>query len=174
MRDPLQRVECLEAEFERDIAHRRFIPYIQAHEFEALLFAEPRQFAAAFPGAISQIDNLVSIRSGFPSPEHIDDGFDSAKHLGGGGHHPDEFAALASIVDWGVIDVFRKFTSGPGHYTFWEFVIPRSYERNLGWRIDHMYATESLAERCKWCSVDKAPRELDRPSDHTFVVAEFG
>jgi hypothetical protein len=78
MRDPLQRVECLEAEFERDIAHRRFIPYIQAHEFEALLFAEPRQFAAAFPGAISQIDNLVSIRSGFPSPEHIDDGFDSA------------------------------------------------------------------------------------------------
>ena len=38
---------------------------------------------------------------------------------------------------------------------------------------DHMYATDPLAARCQWCNVDKAPRELDRPSDHTFVVAEF-
>jgi exodeoxyribonuclease-3 len=105
-----------------------------------------------------------------PTP---DDVFDSQKHLGGVGHHPDEFAALASIVDWGLTDLFRKFTQGPGHYTFWEFVIPRALERNLGWRIDHMYATEPLASRCAWCTVDKAPRELERPSDHTFVVAEI-
>lgn len=105
-----------------------------------------------------------------PTP---DDVFDSPKHFGGVGHHPDEFAALAAITDWGLTDLFRKFTQGAGHYTFWEFVIPRAYERNLGWRIDHMYATEPLAERCKWCEVDRAPRELDRPSDHTFVVAEF-
>jgi hypothetical protein len=76
--DPIQRAECLEAEFEHDISHRRFIPYIQAHEFEALLFAEPRQFGIAFPGATTQIDDLVSIRNQFPSPEHVDDGFDSA------------------------------------------------------------------------------------------------
>jgi exodeoxyribonuclease-3 len=105
-----------------------------------------------------------------PTP---DDVFDSAKHFGGVGHHPDEFAALGSVVGWGLTDLFRKFTEGPGHYTFWEFVIPKSYERNLGWRIDHFYATEALAARCSSCVVDRGPRELERPSDHTFVVAEF-
>jgi exodeoxyribonuclease III len=105
-----------------------------------------------------------------PTP---DDVFDSVKHLGGVGHHPDEFAALADVVEWGLTDLFRKFTEGPGNYTFWEFVIPKAFERNLGWRIDHLYGTESLAARCESCVVDRAPRELERPSDHTFVVAEF-
>ena len=78
VRDPYGRVECLEEGFERDMAHRRFIPYIQLHEFEALLFAAPRKFEVAFPGAASKIDELVSIRGSFSTPEHIDDGFDSA------------------------------------------------------------------------------------------------
>jgi hypothetical protein len=73
VRDPIQRVECLEAGFAQDIDHRRFIPYIQLHEFEALLFAEPRNFEVAFPGEASKIDDLMSIRNEFSSPEHIDD-----------------------------------------------------------------------------------------------------
>ncbi|MGO9227854.1 MAG: DUF4276 family protein [Bryobacteraceae bacterium] len=76
--DPVKRVECLEAGFAQDIAHRQFIPYIQLHEFEALLFAEPRKFNIAFPGETSKIDTLLSIRDEFPSPEHIDDGSDTA------------------------------------------------------------------------------------------------
>jgi len=44
----------------------------------ALLFAEPRKFDVAFPDATSKIDDLVSIREGFSSPEPIDDGFDTA------------------------------------------------------------------------------------------------
>jgi len=105
-----------------------------------------------------------------PTP---DDVFDSARHLGGVGHHPDEFAALARVVQWGWTDLFRKFTDGPGHYTYWEFVIPNSFARNLGWRIDHVYATKPMADRCTSCVIDRAPRGLERPSDHTFVVAEF-
>jgi len=71
--DPVKRVECLEDAFAQDIAHRRFIPYVQLHEFEALLFAEPQQFVIAFPGEISKIDALESVRNQFASPEHIDD-----------------------------------------------------------------------------------------------------
>jgi len=48
--DPIQRVECLEERLGQDLSHRRFIPYIQLHEFEALLFAEPKRFEAEFPG----------------------------------------------------------------------------------------------------------------------------
>ena len=78
VRDPVQRVKCLEEGFEHDLDHRRFIPYIQLHEFEALLFAEPWKFEVAFPGETSKIGGLVSIRNEFSSPEHIDDGSDTA------------------------------------------------------------------------------------------------
>jgi exodeoxyribonuclease III len=40
-------------------------------------------------------------------------------------------------------------------------------------RIDHMWATESLAQKCRASWIDKEPRKLERPSDHAPVVAEF-
>ncbi|MCW5935796.1 MAG: exodeoxyribonuclease III [Fimbriimonadaceae bacterium] len=89
------------------------------------------------------------------------------------GFQPEEKAALARAVEWGWTDCFRKHTQGPGHYTFWDYLIPRSLERNYGWRIDHIYATPPLAERCVECVVDKAPRAMDRPSDHTPLIATF-
>lgn len=101
------------------------------------------------------------------------DVFEPERQRGKVGFHPDEIEALKRIVDWGFTDTFRKFTSGAGHYTFWEFYIPKAFERNLGWRIDHIYATPTLAEKCTSCVVDKVPRALEKPSDHTFVVAEF-
>lgn len=89
------------------------------------------------------------------------------------GFQPEEKEALARAVDWGWTDCFRKHTQGPGHYTFWDFLIPRAVERNFGWRIDHIYATEPLAALCTECVVDKAPRAMERPSDHTPLVAGF-
>jgi len=105
-----------------------------------------------------------------PEPQDV---YDSKRLLGSVGHNPEEFTRLANIVDFGLIDVFRKFEEGPGHYTFWDFTIPRSVERNLGWRIDHIYATEPMAALCKSCTVDMGPRSWPRPSDHTFVIADF-
>ncbi len=106
------------------------------------------------------------------APESTDV-YDSPKMLGGVGHHPDEFVRLAKIVEFGLTDVFRKLHPEAGHYTFWDFQIPRSVDRNLGWRIDHIYATEALAALCDSCTIDVAARKLERPSDHTFVVAHF-
>lgn len=101
------------------------------------------------------------------------DVFDSPKLLGGVGHHPDEFSRLTNIVSCGMIDLFRIHNFDPGHYTFWDFVIPGALARGLGWRIDHIYATEALAEKCSSCVIDKDPRSWERPSDHTFVTATF-
>lgn len=42
--DPLKRVEFLEQRFAEDIDDRRFIPYIQLHEYEAYLFSDPTCF----------------------------------------------------------------------------------------------------------------------------------
>ena len=102
-----------------------------------------------------------------------DDVFEPKKHEGSVGFHPEEISRLEMILDWGWVDLFRQLTSGPDHYTFWEFVIPNSVKKNLGWRIDHIYAPKELAQSCKSCTIDIAPRLLEKPSDHTVVVAEF-
>jgi exodeoxyribonuclease-3 len=93
--------------------------------------------------------------------------------LGKVGHHLDEFARLAAIVEFGWTDCFRKFTKGPGHYTFWDYRIPPSWSRNLGWRIDHIYATPALVGKCTRCWIDTEPRKKPKASDHTPVLAEF-
>lgn len=100
-----------------------------------------------------------------------DDVYDSKRFYGGVGHHPDEFSRLERIVEFGLTDLFRQHTQGPGHYTFWDFTLPRGVDRNLGWRIDHIYATAPLAKLCTDCTIDKAARKLPKPSDHTFVIA---
>ena len=102
-----------------------------------------------------------------------EDVYDSPKLLGGIGHHPDEFARLDTILDFGLIDTFRMFTTEGGNYTFWDFTVPNGFKRNIGWRIDHIYATEVLASLCKECVIDRDARTRERPSDHTFVTATF-
>jgi exodeoxyribonuclease-3 len=103
-----------------------------------------------------------------PTPLDV---YDSKRFYGGVGHHPDEMSRLATIVDFGLTDLFRKHTAEGGHYTFWDFTLPRGVDRNLGWRIDHIYATEPLAKLCTDCTIDVAARKLPKPSDHTFVTA---
>ena len=76
--DPYQRVSILEAALSDDIADSRFIPYIQLHEFEALLLADPAKLDLYFYEYEDGIARLVEMAEGFDSPELIDDGDVSA------------------------------------------------------------------------------------------------
>lgn len=83
-----------------------------------------------------------------------------------------EREALREVLSLGFSDVFRKFTSESGHYSWWDYRAA-AFRRNLGWRIDHHYLTPDLYERAKSCSIDVTPRKLTQPSDHAPVVVEF-
>ena len=48
-----------------------------------------------------------------------------------------------------------------------------SLQRNRGWRLDHIMATNTLAEKSINCYIDKEPRAMEHPSDHTPVIAQF-
>ena len=87
--------------------------------------------------------------------------------------HPAVHEQLKKVMDWGFVDVFRMRCSEPGQYTFWDYRMRGSFKRNLGWRLDHIMATQPLAEKCTDCYIDKEPRIAERPSDHTPIVAEF-
>ena len=67
----------LEAEFQQEINHPRFRPYLQLHEFEALLFVNPEITARMFPET-NKLRELQEIRNGFNSPEEINDGVTTA------------------------------------------------------------------------------------------------
>ena len=71
--DPYRRVEALETAFARDVDHQRFVPYIQLHEFEALLLSDPSHFASRFLGRDREVQNLINLSAQLPSPELIDD-----------------------------------------------------------------------------------------------------
>ena len=51
---------------------RRFIPYVQMHEFEGLLFSNPSQLAYALRRQ-DLAQQFWAIRKDFETPEHIDD-----------------------------------------------------------------------------------------------------
>lgn len=76
-REPYARVAILERALAEDINDPRFIPYIQVHEFEALIFADPVKLAAEYLGYESKIEILQKI-SQEKSPELINDGADTA------------------------------------------------------------------------------------------------
>jgi len=76
--DVFARVVALEAALLEDIDDSRFIPYIQLHEFEALLLSDPNAFACRYPDHARQIERLEQLCARFDSPEHIDDGQQSA------------------------------------------------------------------------------------------------
>ncbi|WP_271252064.1 exodeoxyribonuclease III [Pseudanabaena sp. Chao 1811] len=80
-----------------------------------------------------------------------------------------EREALAEVLNLGFKDVFRKFESDGGYYSWWDY---RSggFSRNRGWRIDYHFLTESLYERATACEIDVEPRKLTQPSDHTPVI----
>ena len=101
------------------------------------------------------------------------DVFDPEKYEGGVSCHPDERAILRKFLDWGFVDIFRKHEPDGGHYTFWDYRVPNALKRNIGWRIDYVLATSPLAEKSQNAWVDTRPRALEKPSDHTFLMAEF-
>jgi Domain of unknown function (DUF4276) len=71
--DPHTRAKCMEDRLQDDIQDNRLVPYIQLHEFEALLFSDVHMFKIAFPDRLAEVQKLKSVRDGFLSPEHIDD-----------------------------------------------------------------------------------------------------
>ena len=78
LKDPRKKVLQLEEALKGDISHQRFMPYLQLHEFEALLLSEPSKFAVEFLNHKKPIENLSKVCSQFDSPELIDDGLDTA------------------------------------------------------------------------------------------------
>jgi exodeoxyribonuclease III len=83
-----------------------------------------------------------------------------------------ERAALKEVVAFGLEDTFRRHHSEPGRYSWWDYRM-LGFPKNRGLRIDAIYATRSLAERCEAADIDREARKGKLPSDHAPVWARF-
>jgi len=83
-----------------------------------------------------------------------------------------ERAALRALLETGLEDCFRRFEQPEKSFSWWDYRM-MAFRRNAGLRIDLVLASRALAGKCAACHIDKAPRKLERPSDHAPVVAAF-
>lgn len=72
-----QKIDFIEKAFYKDINHPKFSPYIQLHEFEALLFSKPSIIDFLMSGNVSSNSELQKVASQFGSPEEINQGPDT-------------------------------------------------------------------------------------------------
>ena len=73
-----ERVTYLERKLRNDVDNPRFHPYLQLHEFEALLFTDPQEIYKRLSGTEAQLDKLKQIRKNFHTPEDINEGRQTA------------------------------------------------------------------------------------------------
>jgi len=91
-----------------------------------------------------------------------------------GGIHvsPPERAAFRKLLEVGFADAFRLFEQPEKEFSWWDYRL-NAFQRGWGLRIDFVLLSAELAKACKSAVIDKAPRALERPSDHTPVVVEL-
>jgi exodeoxyribonuclease-3 len=85
------------------------------------------------------------------------------------GQRPDERALMERIIGHGLVDVHRKLEPDNAELFTWWAPWRNMRQRNIGWRLDLILASESIADRAVSCVVQ---REFGT-SDHGAVIAVF-
>ena len=81
----------------------------------------------------------------------------------------EERAHFRALVALGLTDAFRLFDQPAKSWSWWDYR-NLAFRKNQGLRIDHVLVSAALVPRVTTCTIDKAQRRLERPSDHAPVV----
>ncbi len=137
-------------------------------EYKLRWFAALREYVAA---ELARHPHVVVLGDYNVAPEdrdvHDPKAWEGSVHVS-----PAERAALQALQGMGLSDCFRLFDQSEKTYSWWDYRM-MAFRRNAGLRIDLILASAALAQKCGACHIDKAPRKLERPSDHAPVVASF-
>ncbi|WP_035053659.1 exodeoxyribonuclease III [Andreprevotia chitinilytica] len=97
---------------------------------------------------------------------------DITKWEGGVLVSPPEREAFQGLIGLGLTDAFRQFEHPEKSFSWWDYR-GFSFKKNAGLRIDHLLITAPLVARLTASDIDREPRKVERPSDHTPVWAAF-
>ena len=105
------------------------------------------------------------------APEDMDV-YDMADFIGATHVSAPERAAVETLRDWGLVDAYRLHHPEPGKFSWWDYRAG-NFHKGLGMRIDHLYVTRSVAERCSAAEIDRDARKGKLPSDHAPVYIDL-
>jgi len=83
-----------------------------------------------------------------------------------------EREALKACLGDDLRDAFRLFEPDSGHWSWWDYR-SAAWDRDRGWRIDHLYLDEELQQRALRCIIHKEERGREKPSDHAPVSIDL-
>jgi exodeoxyribonuclease-3 len=94
--------------------------------------------------------------------------------LAHGGTHVSqpERDALADLLGWGLVDVFREIYDDDRLFSWWDYRAG-AFHKHLGMRIDLVLATRPLAKTATWALIDRNARKGSAPSDHAPLIVDF-
>lgn len=104
-------------------------------------------------------------------PQAIDC-FDEMVWEGDALYHPESRARFFKLLHKGYTDAFRSIHPQGAHYSFWDYQAG-AWQKNNGIRIDHLLLSPEAANRLENAGIDKGPRGLEKPSDHTPVWCDI-
>ena len=87
-------------------------------------------------------------------------------------HTTEERDHFRQLLGLGLVDSFRLFEQPEKSFSWWDYRM-LGYQKNRGLRIDHILVSEPLRARVAACSIDRAPRKREKPSDHAPVTVEL-
>jgi exodeoxyribonuclease III len=85
---------------------------------------------------------------------------------------PQTRAKYRRLLNLGLVDAYRALHSEPHRYTFWDYQAGR-WQKDEGLRIDHLLLSPQAADRLEAADIDRDPRKLEKPSDHTPVWCDL-
>ena len=88
-------------------------------------------------------------------------------------HTTEERDHFRKLLELGLADSFRLFEQPEKSFSWWDYRM-LGYQKNRGLRIDHILVSEAVKPLVTGCSIDRAPRKWDKPSDHAPVTVELG
>lgn len=79
---------------------------------------------------------------------------------------------LQNLMSEGLYDTYRNFHTDGEKFSWWDYR-GAGYRANEGLRIDLVLSSSAMLDAAINSSIDETPRKLERPSDHTPVIAEY-
>jgi len=125
----------------------------------------------AFEAELGRYDQFAALGDFNVAPTD-DDVWDPKVFIGSTHVTPPERQALADLRALGLTDVIPKPMKGPHPFTYWDYRAG-AFAKDMGMRIDLVYASAAVAGRVTGAYVDREARKGKGPSDHAPIVVDL-
>ena len=150
-----------------------YVPNGQALDSDKFIYKRAwfAKLQAAMRNTLNENSNTVLVGDFNITPSDLD--VHDPKKWNGSIHCSDiERLMLQKLMSEGLFDTFRNFNSNGDTFSWWDYR-GAGYRANEGLRIDLILSSSAMLDAAHNCIIDETPRKLERPSDHTPVVAEY-